>query len=293
VFTFDNGATETLSAGKTKLVIGNTTACSLITGEKSKAAYAVLYMGEHNLTAGVREYISQEAFNAMAEDLKASFDEVDLPKIIRSINRHFGESCFSLNSLFKDEQRKVLRMLLASTSDDMESRFRRIADKYVPLLRFLGPAGGKSLLPALEMVSIFLLRADLTRQFKSETPDLEQVRNLLDEARSKPDQLMDAELSYLVRERFEALIADIARTPPDHSKIQYLRKFAEIAVPLPLDLNLWKVQNEYWEMLRWRTPEYRTKALAGDKDAMDWLREFLQLGKSLNFAVDGFFANIQ
>lgn len=289
VFTFDDGEVETLSAGKIRLVIGNTLASSQITEEKAKAAFAVLYMGEHNVTAGIREYIAPEDFRHMAEDLKSSFDEVDIAKMIGGINRHFGESCYSLNSLFKDEQRKVLHELLATTREDLESRFRRIADRYVPLLKFLGPAG-KSLLPALETVAIYVLRANLERQFASEIPDLDQLKKLLEETRVKEGHFMDAEMSYAVNERMACLMGTISETKPDLSKITFVRQFAELVIPLPLDLNLWKVQNMYWEMLRWRAPQFKPKALAGDKDAMDWLREFLQVGRILGFAVDGFFA---
>jgi hypothetical protein len=48
------------------------------------------------------------------------------------MDRNFGESSYSLKTLFRDEQRKVLDQILMSTHEDVESRFRQITDSYTP-----------------------------------------------------------------------------------------------------------------------------------------------------------------
>ncbi len=286
VYTFKDQARELLTAGKTRLVIGRTQAQSSITGESASMEYAVLYMGEHNLTAGVREFTGDEAFQSMARELKEAFEEVDFPKVIRYIDRQFGGSCYSLKSLFKDEERRVLHELLTTTRADLESRYRRIADRYIPLMNFLGPTG-KSLLPAVETAANFVLRTDLHRQVESPSPDIEQLSRLLEEAKAKGDLFFDDELSYAIKTRMEALMNSVAANPSNVAQIRLLRQLAELVIPLPLQFNLWKVQNIYWEMLHWLAPEYKKKADAGDEEAQGWLAEFGQLGDRLDFAVDG------
>jgi hypothetical protein len=285
VFTFEDDERELVTAGKTRLLIGNAKSTSEITGETAHTSYAVLYMGEHNLTAGVREFVSEEAYREMADDLKQAFDEVDLPKVIRILNHHFGDPSYSLNSLFKDEQCRVLQELLATTRADLENRFRRIAERYVPLMKFLGFAG-KSLLSAVETASNFVIRTDLALQFNAESPDIEKLRGLLEEAKSKEDLLMDAELSYSIKLSLQRLIRGVATDPHDLQKIRLLREIAEMVIALPLHLNLWEVQNVYWEMLHRTDIDFKLKSLMGDKEAIDWRQEFLQLGTCLGFAME-------
>jgi len=285
VFTFEDGQRELITAGKTRLLVGTTKSTSEITHETRLTTYAVLYMGEHNLTAGVRIFISEEDYRKMAEDLKAAFDEMDLPKVIRVMNDHFGEPSYSLNSLFKDEQRKVLEDLLATTRADLENRYRRIAERYVPLMKFLGNTG-KSLLPAVETASNFVIRTDLVFQFNSETPDIEKLRSLLDEAKPKGDLLLDDDLSYTIKHCLQRLMRGVATTAPDPGKIRHLRQITELVTELPLSLNLWEVQNVYWELLHQRNAEFKRESLSGNADALEWHQEFLKLGDCLGLALE-------
>jgi hypothetical protein len=87
----------------------------------------------------------------------------------------------------------------------------------------------------------------------------------------------------------ELVIRSISGSPENVERIRQLRELAELVTPLPLDLNLWKVQNDYWEMLHWLAPEYKKRSDNGDDDARQWLCEFLQLGRHLGFAVEGLF----
>ncbi len=64
-----------------------------------------------------------------------------------------------------------------------------------------------------------------------------------------------------------------------------LEALAELVMPLPLGLNLWKVQNTYWEMLQKTAPGFRQRAEAGDQPAQLWMTQFMALGERLNFAV--------
>jgi hypothetical protein len=51
-------------------------------------------------------------------------------------------------------------------------------------------------------------------------------------------------------------------------------------------LNLWKVQNTYWAMLRDVLPGYRERAAGGDAHAREWIEHFFGLGESLQFCME-------
>ncbi len=73
--------------------------------------------------------------------------------------------------------------------------------------------------------------------------------------------------------------------PDDVETMNRLEKFAELVMPLPLGLNLWKVQNTFWEMLQKVMPEFRTRAEAGDEAAQNGMQAFQALGQRLGFAI--------
>jgi alpha-amylase/alpha-mannosidase (GH57 family) len=284
VYDFADEDRQTFSSGKAKLTVGRTLVTSKITLETARLSFAVLYMGEHNLTGGVRYFRSEDAYGAMITELKTAFEEVDYPQTIRLIDRHFGHANYSLKSLFKDEQRRILNEILASTREDLESRYRRITERYIPLIHFLGDTSNW-LLPALQTAWEFILRVDVHRQLDSEHVPVEALQGLLKEAQARAVAVLDADFSYAVKSKMEDLMLRIAADPARMDTITNLKELAELVVPLPLGLNLWKVQNTYWEMLQRTVPGYRHKALAGDSAARAWLDEFLKLGDRLQFAI--------
>jgi hypothetical protein len=55
-FCFEDEERQLLSSGKTRLAIGRTRIVSEITQESDVFSYAMLYLGEHNVTGGVRHF---------------------------------------------------------------------------------------------------------------------------------------------------------------------------------------------------------------------------------------------
>jgi hypothetical protein len=220
----------------------------------------------------------------MLNEIRAAYERADFPETIRLIDRHFGQASYSLNSLFKDEQRRILNEILVSTREDLESRFRLIAERYAPLMRFLETTGAP-LPPGLETAADFVLHSDIRRQIEAEPLDLERLRALIQEGHLRKDRVFDPNISFTVKNKMEGLMQKIAENSGDLDSIRAFKQFAELVMPLPLGLNLWKVQNTYWELLQKVVPDFRERAAAGSEPAREWVTEFLALGERLGFAV--------
>ena len=77
---------------------------------------------------------------------------------------------------------------------------------------------------------------------------------------------------------------EMLRSKPDElATMAQLQELAETVRNLPLGLNLWKVQNLYWEMLQQVVPGFRDRG--GDSAANEWLNQFATLGEKLGFDV--------
>ena len=282
-FRFEDEDRQLLSAGKTRLAVGRTRIQSEITQESEVLAYAILYLGEHNLTGGIRHFESPEAYEAMFREIKTAFDAADYPETIRLIDRHFAGTPCSLKSLFKDEQRRILSEILASTREDLESRFRLITERYTPLMNFLQNMGAP-LPPALETARDYVLHEDIRRRLESDPIDFDQLRSLVLQAQSRNGQVLDATISYVVKNRMEQMIQNLAGNPNDVEQMRALDELARLVMPLSLGLNLWKVQNTYWALLQKRAGELSSDA-NGDEAARASIKQFLDLGSTLGFAV--------
>jgi hypothetical protein len=284
-FSFEDEHRLRLTAGKTQLAVGRTRIISEVTQESGLWSYAMLYLGEHNVTGGVGKFASQEDYDRMMKDIKAAYETADFPETMRTIDRHFGQSAYSLKSLFKDEQRRILKEILASTREDLESRFRLITERYTPLMKFLESAGAPPP-TALSMATDLVLHSDIRHVLEAETLDLERLNSLIQEARSRDTRVLDKEISFVVKNRLERMIAELAEHPAELERVSTLKALAELVMPLPLGLNSWKVQNTYWEMFKTVWPQMTQRAASGDETAKTWVQHFAELGKCLWFDIE-------
>jgi hypothetical protein len=283
--TVDQEDVQLLTAGKARLAIGRIKVLFGVTRITDTLSYVVLHMGDHNLNGGVRTYAGPEAYEAMKAEISETFSRADFPQIIRLMDRHFGESNYSLKSLFRDEQRSILNQILASTMQDLESRYRQVSDSYGPLMRFLGDL--KVPLPrVLQLTEDFVLNADLRKQFESEEPDLRQIRAFLAEAASRKVALDKEGLNYALKANFDRMILHFSQRPRDIALLHRLDSLAGILPSLPFEVNLWKTQNLFSEMWTQSFPDFQQRADQGDAEARDWVAQFLSLGNHLGFLLE-------
>jgi alpha-amylase/alpha-mannosidase (GH57 family) len=284
-FHFSDEDRHLLTSGKTRLALGRVKIDSEITQETQVFSYGILYMGEHNVTGGVRQFESSEAYDKMVQEIKAAYEASDFPETIRAIDRHFGGSAYSLKSLFKDEQRRILNEIMATTREDLESRFRLITERYEPLVKFMQGAGMRPP-AALETVFDLVLHEDIRREITADPINFERLGTLIDNARGSNGRVLDADVSFTVKNRMEQIMELLRSKPDDLAAIGQMQQLAEIVCNLPLGLNLWKVQNLYWEMMQQTVPEFRQRAQNGDGAANEWLNQFAILGEKLGFDVN-------
>ena len=282
-FTFEDEEREFHVTGKTKLAVGRVRIISEITQETETLSYGILYMGEHNLIGGVRKFASPEAHAAAAKEIADVYQTADFPQIIRLIDQHFGSPSYTLKSLFKDEQRRILDGIVASAREDLEGRFRLITERYAPLMKFLESAGAP--LPGgLQTAWDLTLRSDIRKQLSNGHTDLEHLKASIMDAQPRGVEVLNADISYAAKNRMERLMQKISEKPEDVSQIKELEEIAALMIPLPIGLNLAEVQNAYWHLKNTALPEFQRRADAGDAAAQESLKELLSLGEKLSFA---------
>jgi hypothetical protein len=55
---------------------------------------------------------------------------------------------------------------------------------------------------------------------------------------------------------------------------------------LPFEVNVWRAQNSYYQLLQNTYPEWVQKLSQGDDAAKEWIEHFIGLGKNLSVRVE-------
>lgn len=270
--------------GKAKLAIGRIQVASDITLDSALISFGVLHFGDHNLSGGVREFQGEEAYGLMAWEVTEAFSCADFPETIRRLDQHFGESTYSLRSLFRDEQRKVLEQIMELTLTEVWSDFGRIYTHHVPLMRFLEELGAPLPKPFHAAADIVVNR-NLLQAFRAPELDHEAIQNLLREAQVLQVTLDGAGLEYALRKATENLAARLQQNPDDLGCLEQLTATVTLAQDLPFEVNLWKVQNIFNQMLHDFYPQWRWRSEQGQEDAHIWVKHFLALAEKLSVCV--------
>jgi alpha-amylase/alpha-mannosidase (GH57 family) len=270
--------------GKAKLAVGQIQVTSEITWNSALISFAVLHFGDHNLCGGVREYQGEEAYGAMAWEVMEAFSWTDIPETIRRIDQHFGDSTYSLRSLFRDEQRKILDQIMELSLEEVWSAYGRLYTHNVPLMRFHMELG-VPLPRAFQATAEIVLNRNLLEAFGAPELDLQLIRSLLEEARLLAVGLEGAGLEYALRKAVESLAEKFRRDPHDLVSLQKLAEAVALGVDLPFEVNLWKVQNIYYGILNSAYAHWRLRSEQGQEEAVAWVQHFVALGERLSVSV--------
>ncbi|MBI4512526.1 MAG: DUF3536 domain-containing protein [Gemmatimonadetes bacterium] len=275
---------KSLEAGRARLSFGRARITSEITGESGRLTYGVLYFGDHNLNGGVREFRDDEAYRAMAEQLTGAFARADFAEILHLLETHFGTHTYSIRTLFRDEQRKILDLILESTLSETEASYRQVYEHHAPLMRFVADLG-IPLPRAFHMTAEFMVNTNLRSALQEETPDTERIQALLEEAERWNVALDAAGLGYALEQSLERMAERFRASPSEFVLLQNLVATVGLARSLPFEVDLWKAQNVCYEMLRRVYPGMRARADRGDEEAKRWVEAFATLGDRLSVRV--------
>lgn len=277
----DTEARESKESGSRRLAAGRVRLKSNITWEERTVEYAVLHLGDQNITAGVREHAGEARFLEMAGAVGEAFAMSDMAAVVRLIDRHFAPHIYTLWHLFTEEKRKVLFKVLEGNLRGLEADFRKIFETNYAVMQ----AMREMQIPLPEALSTpaeFVLNADLRRLLEAPGLDVEALKKLAAEYAAwsfKPD---GEALGYIVARKVAALTAAWAARPEDVGGLEKLDAALAILKRLGLGFDLWQSQNVFFstaKVLRGRAPKG-----AG----ADWLRTFKAVGELLRVDTSAF-----
>ena len=271
---------EIYNSGRGRLAMGRIRLVGAITGKDESFSFAVLHFGDQNITAAVKSYepADASAFEAFAAEAAGYVQSADFPEVIRLLDRFYGHTDYSLTSLFSDEQRRIVQLILNATLSDIEDSLTTIYEDHANLLHFLAQAGLPKP-PALTLAAGFAVNAGLRRALEADPIDQSQVRSYLSLAQADQVALEMSTLSYLADQRMKRVMVELEFSSGSLELLERALSMASMLVELPFELNLWQAQNIWYEIQR--TSSYALTALATE-DRPRWDKDFSDLAECLS-----------
>jgi alpha-amylase/alpha-mannosidase (GH57 family) len=267
------------TAGLAKLTVGRIKLTSEITRESEVLSFGVVHMGDHNVNGGVRQFLDFEAYREFVKEVTEAFLRADFAEVIRIMGRRFGESNYSISSLFRDEQRKILDVILASSLREAETLYGQIYEHRAPMMRFLTSL--QIPLPKTFRASAeFVLNGYLRAALEQEEIEFTRVRSILETASRDGVAIDAATVEFAFRHNLEKLAERLA-AEPTQSRIKQLDNAARVISTLPFSVDLWKVQNAVYRLLENEYPKILALKERGDPTARAWIESFGELATKL------------
>jgi hypothetical protein len=218
-------------------------------------------------------------------DLGRAMEPGGIPAVIRLLDVHFSETPVSIRSLFRDEQRRIMRKLTVDTLEEAESAFRQLHERYDPLMRFHARLG-IPIPKVLQTAAEFDLNLQIQRLLEDdEQPSVAEIEARLREARDEGVTLDESTLVAFV-EAVERAAEHFRERPEDLERLETLVSIVSLVIDSRLGVDLRRTQNRYDRMRKTVRPAIAASTGNGHA-ALRWLERFDALGDKLSIPANG------
>ncbi len=277
-----------LHAGQMKVAVGKILVRSSITGKADRISFCNLYFGGQTVNCGACSFVGEEAYLTMKQEVVAAFNGGDYAAVIRLIDTHFGMHNYSIKDLFRDEQRHILKRILADTLQDFENKFITLYENSSSLMGFVRETG-------MPVPHYFITTAEnalnlkLQKMFATETIDVDVVREDAAEIKNWNVTLEPVALEFIIRGRVRKMMTALLDEPEDAQRVAEILTLVEAVLLLPVEINLWQAQNMYWTMLQSRADGVATHGKA-EESLCCWSDSIKKLGVVLQYDIPALLA---
>jgi hypothetical protein len=127
------------------------------------------------------------------------------------------------------------------------------------------------------------LNVTLIQALTQDELDVDAVRRIVEHMRNWKVDLELPDTEFFMRHHAEVRMRAFAGNPGDLGQMNKMQKLLGLLSEIPLEIVLWQIQNDYYELAKKVYPEYAAKAGGGDEDAKAWVEGFKSLGEMLRF----------
>ena len=264
-----------VEAGNQKIAVGRTTMQSKITHSQKHFSFAVLYLGQQNIIGNISTDMSAKDFEMMHEKITAAFNSTNLGDVIAIMQAYFDTDKFTVWHLFRDEKRNILKQITKRSLAQAETLFREIYNDNYQLMT--GMLQSNIPIPETYKDAVqHVLNRDLHRFFEQDVLKIKQLKRLVKELNKWKIPLSNEQsfkLTASERLFYEIKKMNFGQVPL--SQLNLINDIFEIIQKMGIELDIWKIQNVYFSMMKgYKNGEW---VFASE----EWKTAFLKLGELL------------
>lgn len=264
-------------AGEQKLALGVTKVKSNVTRSEKKFAFAVIYVGKHNIIGNISLDMEEEKFASMQVRMVKAFEESRLGEVIGIMQQYFGPEKYTIWQLFQDEKRKVFNQITQQSMSDLEDSLRKIYNRDYPLVIAL--ANNEIPIPnAYRTTFEYVLNADLLKCFQ-EKINIKEFERITGELTKWNLQIEDPrKLEQIAGKSILKELKRIGAERQNHKRVERLNRLFPLLSDFRIQPDLNKSQNYYFEIY--------TEIMEKNGCSPEWIKQFNMLGDSLGVKVE-------
>ncbi len=281
-FNVTNKELERYEAGKFRFVVCQSVVHSLITLDEASMTCAAVWLGDHNVSCGVKPNADDDFYKAVKEKLLESFKKGEINEIILQMPKLFGNNTYSLKDVFKDERERILKTIVQEAAKKATELNEIIYRDNSALLRFMKEieiAPPKPFWTATEIV----LNAQIRQMIMAEEVNVESLSKTVADSKilgiEFESELLSVESSKKIAKEFTKL----AESAPDVGKLESLEKLIATLKELSLNLDLWHAQNTAFLIAQKTYYPLKEKK---DKQYQDWVSVYQRLCLSIGIRLE-------
>jgi hypothetical protein len=279
-YTTSNESFIKKAAGEQKLVLGITKVKSQVTGSEKKFAFAVIYLGKHNIIGNISLDMETDKFAGMQFRMVKAFEEGRLGDVIGIMQMYFGPEKYTIWQLFTDEKRKILDQISKESMAELESSLRKSYNSDYPLITALAN-NGIPIPNTYKTTFEYILNADLIRSFHSDKINIKEMERISSELERWSLKIEDpGKLERLAADSIYKELKRISNERENVRRIQRLNRLFPLLLKFNLDPNLHKSQNLYFEIAM------ETKKARATEAESEWCHQFNLLGDNFGVKVE-------
>ena len=220
--------------------------------------------------------VSESSFQQFTAKMQKAILSADMTEAVRFFVREFDSTGYSLNSLFRDEQRRILQQLLDTTLAEMEGTLRTMYDDHISLLHYLSLSGMPKP-PVLMLAAQFSLNADLRQELANDPFDAARLRGVLTQIQADQIEVDSISIPFAAGQRMLRAMQEL-ELHMDRRYLDTALQVCDVLHELPIQVDVWEAQNRWYTISR-----HRKFAAAQDGE---WEQKFRDLGTKLDIDVD-------
>jgi len=273
-------------SGKNRLSVGLAEVTSTLTYSKKRYTFAVMYLGQNHIIGNFSEEMTEDEYEKMAGELTDAFSKSSLAEVIGKMQHYFGERKFTLNSLFREDRKKILDMIVEKELNQAENMFVEIYNENYNLMNVL--LQDKLPIPDILKKNLEAVINNKIIQFfeqkKEHNP--KRLEELVKEANKWSVDLNKSAIEFVASQKLYDMILQVEDNLNDNDQLNNInRVLAQLIKELGIRPDLRKVQNCYFKLGQEYLSDKEFAAEVGNEEDVEWLNAFNQIGTFINVSL--------